>query len=457
MKSAIFQEQKRPTEPRAARKLNSKKRPRSHSPFKASPAAANVLNWNLDEMLQSYTTSGALPTPLSPTLPPRFAPIKPENGNLDHEDDGDDSVDSDIDNLPMSLLLPTLPHTFADGNASKKPSKSPAVENGKAPLAHPLPKKPPTTVSSVLTGGNSRNGKVRWVNRAGSSEKPRFLLRLTFKLLLAKYKSVFSQKPSTKVLGLGIEAKKGDDPDDKAYWLAIARETQEFSEKVLKSEPLLSVIAQFDWLLVLCIATDHEEKLRSVNKLAPPERQWHSLYKEIPHFVNRIERYIKANDVTDKQKSYLSFLVGILSVMKSLLLKRVNAAYQTVNESLQSKEPSTEIRNKIIDLQNQVIANYQQMEDHYAESQSFFGNCPAPSTIFPKSWSNRSGSIPKVSSEPLNPATDKYFLPLGQYSDVREGCAYLYACLKGFTDVFGPEINGGVKYNFQAGSQKNQS
>lgn len=469
MKSAIFQELKRPTEPRAARKFAGRKRLGSQSPFKASPVPVNVLSWNLDDMMSSYTASGALPAPLSPTLPPQFSK-KADAEDLEHEGDADDSVESDIDNLPISLLLPTLPHIFSEVSSGKdsgedvakglkdlsKELKDSARESSaevKTPLAHPLPKKPPTTVSSVLTGGNSRSAKVRWVNRVNNTDKPRFLLRITFKLLLAKYNSIFRPKSPTSIHGLGIESRKDAEADDKSYWQSIAKETQEYSEKVKASEPLLSVVVQFDWLLALCIAYDHEEKSRSSTRAAPTEQYWYSLYKEIAPFVTRIEKYIKANDVSDKQKSYLSFLVGILAILKALVLKRINSILQSIIDSYLTREPTLELRNKAIDLQKQVITNHLQMEDHYAESQSFFSNCPSPATIFPKSWYNRSGSIPRTSNEPISPSSDKYFLPLGPYSDLREGCAYLFACLKGFSDVIEPDINGGVRYNFQSGAK----
>ena len=137
------------------------------------------------------------------------------------------------------------------------------------------------------------------------------------------------------------------------------------------------------------------------------------------------------------------------------MLKRINAVLQSSIDALLAKDQTSEAKSKVVELQKQIIANYRQMEDRYAESQSFFGNCPAPATIFPKSWANRSGNIPRVSVEPMNPATDKYFFPLGPYSDLREGCAYLYGCLRGFSEVFGSEINGGVRYNFQCGSKRN--
>lgn len=490
MKSAIFLEQKRPTEPRAARNIARKRRPRSHSPFTASPAGANGLKWNLDEMLSSYTASGTLPTPLSPTLPPQY-----EQKRLDDVLDHDDDIESDIDNLPMSLLLPTLPHIFDGregherqergerGERSDRGEKLEKLEKlerlkeervekqkeekldrprddrdreskSRTPLAHPLPKKPPTTVSSVLAGGNSgnsRTSKVRWVNRATNTDKPRFLLRITFKLALGKYKSIFGSP--AKVQGLGIEPSQDSDVDDRQYWLNIAKETQEYGEKVQASDPLLSVIVQFDWLLVLCISHHHEEKSRISGRTASD--RWHSLYKEISPFIGRIEKYIKANEVSDKQKSFLSFLVGILAVVKALVLKRVNGVLQTAIDAKMAKDHTSERNNTVGELQKQIIANYRHMEDRYAESQSFFANCPAPSMIFPKSWANRSASIPRISDEPLQPAADKYFLPLGPYSDLREGCAYLYGCLRGFADVFGSDINGGVRYNFQGGSKRN--
>lgn len=436
MKSAIFQEQKRAPEPRAVRKQTVKKRPNTQSPFVASPVS-HGLKWNLDDMIASYTSNGLLPTPLSPTLPPKYgeqppsrlegsAPASRLEGSAPEshpEDEADD--ESDIDNLPMSLLSPTLPNL-----GEQKPTTP-------APLAHPLPKKP-STVSSVLNG-NAR-GKVRWINKL-SDGKPRFLLRILFKAQLAKYKSTFRPRSPAKVQGLGIiEPKKA--PEPKQRWYKVARDIQMLNDKVRAKDPLFSVILEFDWLLATAIAHDTEEKQRS----KALERSWNSLYAEIPLLVQRIEKYIKTNNVSDKKKSYLSFLVGVLAIAKALLLRRVNSL---IKNDLSSHAQEKGDTRKIHDLQAQIIHNYAAMEDHFAESQSFFANCPAPATIFPKSWHGRAPSIARPPDTVLSPSTDKYYLPLGPYLDFKDAAAYLYRCVREFCDHVGPEINGGAKYALQ--------
>lgn len=378
-------------------------------------------------MVSSYTSTGALPTLLSPTLPPQFESthqLRKSDEEFEHEDDDEFQKlgDSDIDNMPMSLLSPTLPTMFSE-NLQKSDNSS--------ALAHPLPKKLPSTVASVLSNGT--HSKVRWINKLGHAEKPRFLLRISF-ALLTRYKTTFRAKSPAKVQGLGIsEAKKPETNAEKTHWLKVAKDAQAHAEKIRARDPLLSVIVQFDGFLCLAIAHEYDK----VKKLA-----WTSLYADVPAFVQRIEKYIKTHNVQDKKKAYLSFLVGVLSTIKALMLKRVNSALQ-----------STAKDDTIADL-HKIIENHTLMADHFAEAQTFFSNCPAPATIFPKSWHNRSVAPTTLQNTHLAPGSDKYYLPLGPYSDLRDGCAYLCCCLREILELYGSEMNGGVRYNLQCAPKR---
>lgn len=447
MKSAIFQEQKGPLALRNIRKQNVRKRPKTLSPLVASPVTPSLLKWNLEDMIASYTANGSLPTPLSPTLPPRFK-TETANDEEDADAEADDTNDSDIDNMPMSLLSPTLPGIFDQKLESA------------TPLAHPLPKKP-STVSSVLN--TSSKGTVRWFNKL-NDEKRRFLLRITFKTQLKKYKHTFRNKPPAKLHGLGIfEGKKDTDiatsaatgspvRNSRPSWHKIARDIQLHNDKLTAKDSLFSIILQLDWLLALAIAYDTDEKQ---NVKASHSRNWMHLHAEIPTLVLRIEKYVKSLNVGDRKKSYLSFIVGVLAIMKALLLKRVNAIHSGTISGL--KDPTSEQKSKIFDLQAQMIANYSLMEEHLAESQSFFSNSPPALTVFPKSSHNRAPSIPRPLELPLTPASDPYFLPLGTYSHLPEVCAYLHCCLREFFEAVGLETDGGAKYSLQSGNRRVQT
>ncbi|GEQ67713.1 hypothetical protein JCM33374_g1378 [Metschnikowia sp. JCM 33374] len=445
MKSAIFQDVGSSNKTRQPRKQTQKKWPRTSSPFVVPNSAASSPKWNLDDMLSNYTASGILPPPLSPTLPPRFASKETPELNANKHTISDDDVDTD--SLPLSLLSPTLPSMFQDT---------------KVTLAHPLPEKP-STVHSVLHGDTkpSKNNRVRWVDKLDDPNKPRFLLRICFSSSVDAYRKINHSKPQQSihkapqhgVQGLAITGLKPDNgPSIKSLWPKGYKEFSIRYTKSSKEDTLLSITAQFDWILCSSIACDHATANKS--KVVPSSAEsWGSLLTDIPSFVHRIERFIKGNKVSDKKKSYLSFFVGVLAVCKALILKRANSVLLSSIETASQRDSSTAHKEKVIAIQEQVIQNYRKIEGHFAESQSFFKNSPSPSTVCPKTWSLRSPAIPKPVESLIAPSSDAFFLPLGPYSDLAEACAFLYGCLREFIDIFEIELIGGGRYHLQSGQR----
>lgn len=455
MKSAIFQDLSLPTQARQARKQPQKKWPRSSSPFVVPPSATSLPNWNLDDILSTYTTSGILPPPLSPTLPPRFAAKETPEQSASRYTGSDDDVDTD--SLPLSLLSPTLPSMFGD-----TPPRTHTTT-----LAHPLPAKP-STVSSVLHGTAKpvKNNRVRWVDKLDDPAKPRFFLRITFSSLVDAYRQISRTKHTVEnhhekaqepvqeeIKGLAITGLKPEPtPNVKppSLWPKSHKEFLSRYTKLPKEGSLLSILAQFDWIVCSAIMCDSETANRQ-NSGASNAEPWTELLAEIPLFVHRIERFIKTGNVSDKKRSYLSFLVGVLAVYKALALKRANHNLMTSIDNISKKDSSIDAKQKTIDLQQNIIKNHRKIEDHFAESQSFFKNSPSPSTVCPKTWALRTTAIPKQLESPIVPSADPYFLPLGPYSDLGEACAFLYGCLREFADVFEIELGGGGRYHLQSG------
>ena len=114
-------------------------------------------SWNLHEMLTSYQEYGLLPPILSPTIPQKE----------DHPDD-----------VPLSMLSPTLPTQFT--------------------LEHPAPKraKPPLQHEVALP---SQKVKVRWINKLNQPH-PRFMLRMNFDR--EKYQQAFKSPVSESLLAM---------------------------------------------------------------------------------------------------------------------------------------------------------------------------------------------------------------------------------------------------------------
>ena len=255
------------------------------------------LSWNLDDLITSYLDSGDLPPILSPTLPESDSlDIVPLAGNSqngtaslkspkpkypskkkimvddeDEDDDEDDDADmishnynskihriddanSEDDEIPLSMLSPTLPSIF-DSNSTMNSNNN---SHGNTP---------DTTVSlhnitnnNNTYNNNSSNGSkplarlnpdvsIKWINRA---EKERFLLRITFKDK-ARYKSKMARKTSPlKLAGLGISTSDGSKPK-----FAKERETPK-KESSIKKEDALKLLQ-----LKKTSVTDDEVKSKS--------------------------------------------------------------------------------------------------------------------------------------------------------------------------------------------------
>lgn len=374
-------------------------------------------------MFLSYISSGQLPQLLSPTLPAQFPVPK-----ISTDDSSDKLNDSDIDNLPILLLSPTLPTIFA-------PSPKLEQKELKEPKSEP---KKPSTVDSVL-GEKEKTPKsspVRWINKLNDPNKPRFLLRVS--LLPLKF-DVF-RSPQ----GLGIsEAKEPqkesvkEKPDPaRVHWLKTARDLATDGK-----DNLTKIVLQFDRMLCLAIANDADEKHRK----SVAERHWVAFLDEFEPLVNRIEKFLITNNIHDKKKAYLSFLVGVLFCMKALVVKRINGLISAnLRAASDPKKQSL--------FSHTIIRNHELISEHLATAQTFFVNCPSPSTVFPKSWHNRHSLPGKTSSDGLlNPSTDHYYAPLGSYSDLRDAAGYLYCCLREFCELHASEM--GTKYVIQAGKK----
>lgn len=132
------------------------------------------------------------------------------------------SVASDDEDLPLSMLSPTLPSIF-DGNTGDNSNSSASSK-----LVQPIPKKPSDRTVLQLSSHEDSNhksatakkankpadAKIRWINKINDAKRPRFLLRITFNSS-NNYKNALD-KSVEKVTGLGIIVNKSTDKMQKA-------------------------------------------------------------------------------------------------------------------------------------------------------------------------------------------------------------------------------------------------
>lgn len=229
----------------------------------STPASAT---WNFDELLSSYAETGGLPPILSPSLPSEymddlFTTKKAPRSSLDDDDDEIDEnsdveslslaqppptpkrqrniVASDDEDLPLSMLSPTLPSIF-DGNSTESSSSS--IVSTK--LVQPIPKKPSNRTVLQLNPAESAppaskkapkapDTKIRWINKINDPKRPRFLLRITFNSP-TNYKNALN-KPDVKLTGLGITVNNKKNPE-KQQKVEEAKDEQKIRDEKLVRE-----------------------------------------------------------------------------------------------------------------------------------------------------------------------------------------------------------------------------
>ncbi|EER32579.1 conserved hypothetical protein [Candida tropicalis MYA-3404] len=196
----------------------------------------NNVSWNLEEMMSTYMSSGALPPLLSPTIPdapffnlkdeedeeivkeekPKERPVPKQEAQLkaprpsypkikkrlqNDIDSAESSSDDEsvIRQLKSRKLSPTLPPMF---------------ENTPTPINNGQPDESSisTPANSSFTNKPTKVGTFKWINKLNDPAKPKFLLRFTVNNKL-KYKKFFVKPASpSKLSGFKIHSTNGQSP-----------------------------------------------------------------------------------------------------------------------------------------------------------------------------------------------------------------------------------------------------
>lgn len=304
-------------------------------------------SWNLHEMLTSYQEYGLLPPILSPTIPQKE----------DHPDD-----------VPLSMLSPTLPTQFT--------------------LEHPAPKraKPPLQHEVALP---SQKVKVRWINKLNQPH-PRFMLRMNFDR--EKYQQAF------KVTGLGISS--GDvpvstiGPSISTLVARLHRLLKEAKGECDRASNEQLVVALADYLL-LQIALSTQEK---------SSESW----KRASELCKRLSGALAGHT---KGMS----LKGVIYMVHAVILRQEIIALQKALEKISTQE-------KTIDIQKKIIRKYGEIEQNLRRAAQYSSKMASelPTTF------HKLLNTPPSSRKVMEPSQEPYMLPLGSFSGIGEACGLLY-------------------------------
>lgn len=348
---------------------------------------ASAASWNnIDDFIALHQETGALPPPLSPSIPKTF------------------SVDDDVS---LSMLSPTLPAIFDNGY-----------------IALPLPKRPKQPVS-VASDASEYDGKVR--TRKNTGPHSAFYVEISFS---TPYKKALAQalKPTARPMaGLGISVKEkpldadaGRHSNDqevaklnrKNYWAQLAKEA---SHKWRTHEdPRVAAVVGVDSILLYMIAYEYDDSLHATD-MVTGERNWHKLVHNCTEVIASLEG------------AGCEFQ-GVLHLTQAMILKKVNSILQA--QILQCRsQPDSDI-NHIVQLQDRALRNWQLIEERFrlaAQSGPMLQH-------FPKTWVNRLPAIPSPpdsdSAANFVPSRQGNYLPLGIYSDLREVAGVLFSCAR---------------------------
>ena len=322
----VFSELKRQSKSRPLLKNSSPSISSTNSPIirqKSTPTTPNVgeyskssndskkpiinganIAWNLDEMVNSYHEHRILPPILSPTIP-QGQSTQGEERNINKENSSSGSVNAIAsENLPLSMLSPTLPVMFDSDSKEATPSSN------YSKLVQPKPKHPNPKSSSKLVGlsvnqPQPSRPKVRWIDKS-QDIRPKFLLRINFRNQ-PKYKESFNVDKADsprKYNGLGISSSNID---------PTAKETQgqiykEPSQETTFKKP-----------------QEAKEDARQADK-APFKRQGDKLDKQ-----QKKEEQLKQlnSDVLQKEQAQLTNLerLRILKSQSPLILNQLKLSF----------------------------------------------------------------------------------------------------------------------------------
>lgn len=263
------------------------------------------------------------------------------------------------------------------------------------------------------------------------------------------------EKPS-----LHKEDVKNNLNNKKNYWIKIARTCQRQAEQT--QDLVLSLVMNLDSIILFMISYDYDEKLKRIADILPSERYWVSAYSDITALIDQLEKSRSSIDTQSKLRNYIPFFIGLLYQSKTAVLRRANSILQKVID-LYTKKSSHgdigELNGKIIELQQQCMANFSSMISDTAKGQEYISKSPSISINFPKTWQRRSPQMnPHEGSDAsLFPGGDKYYLPIGIYSDIREVSGLLFNSLKEFSETVLTEKENVVRYKLQSGQKGSSS
>ena len=307
-------------------------------------------SWNLQEMLTSYQEFGLLPPILSPTIP-------------QNEEQAED--------VPLSMLSPTLPRQFT--------------------LEHPAPKraKPPLQQEVAQLSQASQKVKVRWINKLNQPH-PRFMLRMNFDR--QTYQQAF------KVTGLGISS--GDvpvstsGPSVSTLVARLHRLLKEAKGECDRASNEQLVVALADYLL-LQIALSTQEK---------SSESW----KRASELCKRL-----SGALTSHPKAIS--LRGATCMVHAVILRQEIIALKETLEKISAQE-------KTIDIQKKIIRKYGEIEQYLRRAAQYSSKMASelPATF------QKLLNTPPSSRKVMEPSQEPYMLPLGSFSGIGEACGLLY-------------------------------
>lgn len=292
-------------------------------------------------MMSSYQENGSLPPILSPTIPQK------------HES---------TDDVPLSMLSPTLPSQFT--------------------LDHPAPKRPkPHLQQGPAIPPSKSKVKVRWINRL-DQVRPRFMLRMNFEP--DKYRRAFE------VTGLGITS--ADTPANEVKLSSLLREASLVCEKV-SGDRLVPALADY---LLIQIAMAAQEKSGS---------QWNKASELSNKLSDAISRLTKS----------AQSLKGISYMVHAVITRQEISVLKNELDVAKGQE-------KIIDIQRQLLQKYDDIEQYLKRASRLTSRISheLSNTV------GKQAPAPPKARKTLEPTHEQYIIPLTSFSSIGEACGLLY-------------------------------
>lgn len=228
----------------------------------------------------------------------------------------------------------------------------------------------------------------------------------------------------------------------KTFWIKLAKESKFMAGQ---TEGILSLVIEFDALILFTIAYDYDEKLKNRMNISPLDRYWITLFDDIKATIKRVEIYLNSPKF-EPIRNYLRCFVSVLHKFSIIVMQKMSSIYEELSTKEQDISKKADLQSKCLAMSKNVASSYKKSEIVCPNLDFFF------KANFPTIWQNRCKNLNDL--KPINhlvPISQNYYLPINHYTTLSEFVSVFHHLVNGFITVHNNIFQEDLIYSLKSG------